>query len=316
MIRIEGVRKRFGRFHALGGVDLGIEPGEAVALWGPNGAGKTTLLRCVLGLHSFTGRITIDSLDVRRRGKAARRRLGYIPQESILPPDLRVVEAMALFAGLRRARREQIDRLLGLVELQGARSRRVCDLSGGMRQRLSLALALLGDPPLLVLDEPTSNLDAAGRRAFLDLLLNLKKGGKTILFTSHRPDEVRYVADRVVTLENGLIVAQEHVDHATTPASAPAPFPDPFDARGDTRPKPDVATQVSCIAAGLDDVAEDDVIDPLGRHAGRLESAFGSRDAQLGRRYIAQRSTEFAERRARAADNHDILTIHGETSKV
>jgi ABC-type multidrug transport system ATPase subunit len=220
MIRIEGVRKRFGRFTALGGVDLTVGRGQAVALWGPNGAGKTTLLRCVLGLHSFGGRIEIDSIDVRRRGKSARRLLGYIPQESILPPDLRVSEAMTLFAGLRRAERGQIDRLLTLVELQGARSRRVCDLSGGMRQRLSLALALLGDPPLLVLDEPTSNLDAAGRRAFLDLLLGLKRAGKTILFTSHRPDEVRHVADRVVTLENGLIVGCEDVGH--DPAAAVA----------------------------------------------------------------------------------------------
>ena len=217
MIRIDGVRKRFGRFTALGGVDLGVETGRAVALWGPNGAGKTTLLRCVLGLHTFSGRITIDGLDVRRQGKAARRRLGYIPQESILPPDLRVIEAVRLIGGLRRAGAEQGESMLSLVELQGARSRRIADLSGGMRQRLSLALALLGDPPLLVLDEPTSNLDAAGRKAFLDLLLSLKRGGKTILFTSHRPEEVGHVADRVVTLENGLVVASQEVEHVEAP---------------------------------------------------------------------------------------------------
>ncbi|MEZ6235162.1 MAG: ABC transporter ATP-binding protein [Phycisphaerales bacterium] len=211
MIRIEAVRKRFGRFVALDGVDLDIARGEAVALWGPNGAGKTTLLRCTLGLINFKGRITIDGLDIRRHGKAARRRLGYIPQESILPPDLRVSEAMALFAGLRRANGEEVDRLLALVELDAARSRRVADCSGGMRQRLSLALALLGEPPLLVLDEPTSNLDAAGRKAFLDLILELKRAGKTILFTSHRPDEVHMAADRIVTLENGRVVGLERV---------------------------------------------------------------------------------------------------------
>ena len=213
MIRIGAVRRRFGRFTALDGVDLHIAPGEAVALWGPNGAGKTTLLRCVLGLIAFRGAITIDGLDVRRHGKSARRRLGYIPQESILPADLRVSEAMALFGGLRRAKPGAALDLLRLVELDHARAKRIGELSGGMRQRLSLALALLGDPPLLVLDEPTSNLDAAGRRAFLDLLLRLKHAGKTILFTSHRPEEVHHVADRIVTLENGRIVGSESVAH-------------------------------------------------------------------------------------------------------
>ncbi|MCA9288867.1 MAG: ABC transporter ATP-binding protein [Phycisphaerales bacterium] len=240
MIRIEAVRKRFGRFVALDGVDLDIARGEAVALWGPNGAGKTTLLRCTLGLINFKGRITIDGLDIRRRGKAARRRLGYIPQESILPPDLRVSEAMALFAGLRRATRKDVDRLLALVELNGARSRRVADCSGGMRQRLSLALALLGEPPLLVLDEPTSNLDAAGRKAFLDLLLELKRAGKTILFTSHRPDEVRVAADRIVTLENGRVVGIERVaPEADRRSPPPAPALNPTRASDATRPRPD-----------------------------------------------------------------------------
>lgn len=240
MIRIEAVRKRFGRFVALDGVDLDIARGEAVALWGPNGAGKTTLLRCTLGLINFKGRITIDGLDIRRRGKAARRRLGYIPQESILPPDLRVSEAMALFAGLRRATRKDVDRLLALVELNGARARRVADCSGGMRQRLSLALALLGEPPLLVLDEPTSNLDAAGRKAFLDLLLELKHAGKTILFTSHRPDEVHMAADRIVTLENGRVVGIEHVAReADRQSPPPAPASTPTRASDSPRPRPD-----------------------------------------------------------------------------
>lgn len=211
MIRIDGASKRFGRFTALDGVDLSIARGESVALWGPNGAGKTTLLRCVLGQIGFKGSVRIDGIDVRRHGKSARRLLGYIPQESILPSDLRVSEAMTLFAGLRRAPRGQGASLLRRVELDHATRTRVGDLSGGMRQRLSLALALLGDPPLLVLDEPTSNLDADGRRRFLDLLQTLKDAGKTILFTSHRPDEVRQVADLVVTLENGRVVGQDRV---------------------------------------------------------------------------------------------------------
>jgi len=209
VIRIEDVRKRFGRFVALDGVSLEVERGQALALWGPNGAGKTTLLRCTLGLLSFRGRVTIDGVDVRRRGKAARSMLGYVPQELAFYDDFRVCEAIAFFARLKRAGREGCERSLELSGLARHARKRVRELSGGMKQRLALGIAMLTDPPILILDEPTSNLDAAGRSDLLAELARLRAMGKTVFFTSHRPEEVDQLADRVITMESGRIVGDE-----------------------------------------------------------------------------------------------------------
>lgn len=206
MIEIDRVSKRFGRFTALREVSLVVGPGEAVALWGPNGAGKTTLLRCTLGLLNFRGSIRIDGIDVRRRGKDARAALGYVPQELAFYDDFRVVEAIGFFARLRRVDREACRRALRISGLGSHGRKRVRELSGGMKQRLALGIAMLTDPGILLLDEPTSNLDQAGRRELLGELDVLHKRGKTILFTSHRPEEVEELADRVVTMESGRIV--------------------------------------------------------------------------------------------------------------
>jgi ABC-type multidrug transport system ATPase subunit len=214
MIRIDAVSKRFGRFVALDGVSLTVERGQAVALWGPNGAGKTTLLRCTLGLLAFRGSVTIDGIDVRRRGKAARRILGYVPQELAFYDDFRVVEAIAFFARLKRAERASCARALEVAGLRGHGRKRVRELSGGMKQRLALGIAMLTDPPILMLDEPTSNLDAAGRHDLLAQLAELRGRGKTIFFTSHRPEEVEELADRVITMESGRIVRDAAPDRA------------------------------------------------------------------------------------------------------
>jgi ABC-type multidrug transport system ATPase subunit len=206
VIEITNVTKKFGSFVALDDVSLGIEKGEAVALWGPNGAGKSTLIRCLLGLLPFRGHAQVSGLDVRRRGKAVRRLMGYLPQEPALFDDLRVAEAALLFARLKRVGAGESRRMLREIGLTAHARKRVGQLSGGMKQRLSLGLALLTDPPVLVLDEPTSNLDAAGRQELLDDVDRLHRAGKTVLLISHRGEEVHRIADRVVTLENGRIV--------------------------------------------------------------------------------------------------------------
>lgn len=206
MIRIESVHKRFGRFVALKDVSLTVERGQAVALWGSNGAGKTTLLRCTLGLLTFRGSVRINGIDVQRRGKAARRLLGYVPQELAFYDDFRVVEAIAFFARLKRVDRAACARSLEMTGLGMHSRKRVRELSGGMKQRLALGIAMLTDPPILLLDEPTSNLDAAGRQDLLSQLAELRVQGKTIFFTSHRPEEVEELADRVITMESGRIV--------------------------------------------------------------------------------------------------------------
>ncbi len=205
MISITHVTKRFGRLRAVDDVSLHIAPGESVALWGVNGAGKTTLIRCVLGLLRFSGTIRVGGRDVRADGKRARLLIGYVPQELGLYDDLRAAEALAYFARLKglapAAARGALDR----VGLGGQDRTRVRELSGGMKQRLALAIALLGDPPVLVLDEVTASLDAVGREGFVRMLADLRGEGRTMLFASHRVEEVGSLAGRVAVLERGRL---------------------------------------------------------------------------------------------------------------
>lgn len=205
MIRVERVTKRFGRFTAVDGVSFEMGAGESLALWGSNGAGKTTLIRCLLGVTRFSGSVHIGGLDVRRRGKAARSLIGYVPQELAFHDDARVGPSLLFVAGLRRVDRRAAAGALASVGLSGTEAKRLRDLSGGMKQRLALAVALLSDPPVIVLDEPTSNLDASGRDEVIDALRSQRGRGKTLVFASHRLEEVVALADRVVVMAKGRI---------------------------------------------------------------------------------------------------------------
>jgi len=206
MIQLADVHKRYGRSTVLNGVNFDVRAGQSVALWGSNGAGKTTLIRCMLGLVDFHGSIRVAGLDVRKEGKRVRRLLGYVPQELAFYDDFRVIEASRYMARLRGADPTACQRTLEELGLLAHARKRVRELSGGMKQRLALSVALLNDPPLLVLDEPTSNLDSAGRESLMRLLHDLKDAGKSILFISHRPEEVHGLADRVLTLESGRVL--------------------------------------------------------------------------------------------------------------
>jgi len=208
VVRVRGLVKRFGKFAAVDGLDFGVARGEAVALWGSNGAGKTTAIRCVLGLLRYEGEIRVADLDVRRDGKDVRRALGYVPQELALQDDLGTLETVEFFARLKNVPRSRARTVLAEVGLDEHVHKRIGELSGGMKQRVALAVALLADPPVLVLDEMTSNLDAAARDGFLDLLAGQRERGKTILFTSHRLGEVQALADRVLVLERGRLVME------------------------------------------------------------------------------------------------------------
>lgn len=205
MITMHGVTKRFRRVVAVDNVSLTIDAGDSVAIWGPNGAGKTTLIHCLLGLHRHKGAITVNGYNTRSRGKIARASIGYVPQEIGFYDDLVVGEGIRHFARLRGVRRVEIGGTLDRVGLAGQHAKRVRDLSGGMKQRLALAIALLGDPPILVLDEVTASLDACGREEFMSFLGQLSGAGRTMLFASHRIDEIAALAKRVVVMEAGRL---------------------------------------------------------------------------------------------------------------
>ena len=217
MIIAENLTKRYGQVVALNGVSFTIRAGEAVALWGTNGAGKTTALRCLLGMLPFEGQLIVNGLDVSRNSRAARTVIGYVPQE-IAFYNMPVWEALRFYARLKKVPETRIEAALEQVGLTEHSRKSVYALSGGMKQRLALAAGLLSDPPILALDEPTANLDAQSRRDFLSLIRTLNQAGKTIVFSSHRLDEVVALAQRVLVLENGLLTLECPPDELTVKA--------------------------------------------------------------------------------------------------
>ena len=208
MIEIKNVTKRFGILRAVDSVSFNVPGGEAVALLGSNGAGKSTLIKCILGILDFTGEIAVNGIDVIQQSKKARSLIGYLPQEPVFY-DMKAIDIIRFFARLRRVDGKIAGRVLSEVGLAEHSSKYASELSGGMRQRLSFAIALLSDPEVLLLDEPTSNLDARARGEFLNLVREYKKRGKTVVFSSHRLDEVDYLADRAVLMRNGKLVFED-----------------------------------------------------------------------------------------------------------
>jgi len=201
-IAVQHVTKRFGSHVILKDLSFEILAGESLALWGPNGAGKTTLIKSLLGVHNFDGSITLAGQDVHRQGRAVRQLVGYVPQELAFV-DLSARAALMFYARLKRVSAQRVEELLQQVGLSDHADKLLGALSGGMKQRLALAAALLADPPVLILDEPTANLDAAARSDFIQLVSTLRATGKTIVFSSHRLDEVEALADRVLVLQDG-----------------------------------------------------------------------------------------------------------------
>ncbi len=206
MIRVQDLTKRYSGTPVLRDVSLEIAPGESVALWGPNGAGKTTIVLCMLGFLHFDGDVEVFGKDVRRCGKEIRASIGYVPQQPSFYDDLTVAETLGFSADLRSIETARAEEVLALVDLEEHRGKPVGALSGGLRQRLGLAVALLGDPPILLLDEPTSNLDAAARQATVNLLEELRGGDRMLIVTSHHLEEVSMLVDRVVVLDDGVVV--------------------------------------------------------------------------------------------------------------
>ncbi len=209
IIEARGLTKAFGDLVALDEVSFQIAAGESVAVWGPNGAGKTTALRALLGVIPYEGTVLVGGADSWRQGRRARGLIGFVPQEVTFQADLGVVETLDLFARLRRVDDSRIDEILELLGLEDQSEKKVRELSGGLKQRLALGVALLADPPVLLLDEPTANLDAKSRGDFLEMLERLKGRGTTLICSSHRPEEVLALASRVLYLEDGRLSADD-----------------------------------------------------------------------------------------------------------
>ncbi len=209
MIEIQGLTKRFGSNTVLDSIDLRVGTGEVLLLLGANGAGKSTLFRCILGLVTYSGHVRVDGLDPLRDGKEVRRRIGYMAQAVGLYNDLTVDETLDFHTSLRDADPESAERLLTEARLTDARGLRIDEISGGMRQRLAFALAVLSDPAVLLLDEPTSSLDGWSRRYLGDRITELAAAGKTILVSTHAEHTALGRLGRPVTLEDGRLTGGE-----------------------------------------------------------------------------------------------------------
>jgi ABC-2 type transport system ATP-binding protein len=205
-IRVEDLRKRYGDEEALRGISFEIEEGEVFGLLGPNGAGKTTTVEILEGYRTRDGgRVEVLGFDPQRSERSFRERIGVVLQQSEMFPNLTVRETHALFAGYYERPRD-VDEVIRLVGLDEKRDTRVRRLSGGQQRRLDLGVALVGDPELLFLDEPTTGFDPAARRAAWEMIRSLRSLGKTVLLTTHYLDEAQQLADRVAVLREGRMV--------------------------------------------------------------------------------------------------------------
>jgi ABC-2 type transport system ATP-binding protein len=211
MIRFDNVGKDFRKHRVLDGVNLDVGLGERIALIGSNGAGKTTLIRCLLGEYTHQGKVSIDGREPRNERTLVLGKIGFVPQ---LPPPLKmpVAQLVGFAAGVCRSDAERIHavaRRLGL-ELDAIRARPFNRLSGGMKQKLLIAIALGRDAQVLVLDEPAANLDPEARHSFFSLLAE-RLAGSTMIISSHRLDEVAPLVNRVVELDTGRVVLDDRV---------------------------------------------------------------------------------------------------------
>jgi ABC-2 type transport system ATP-binding protein len=218
-VEVHGLRKSYDGIEAVRGIEFEIQAGEVFGLLGPNGAGKTTTVEILAGYRERdAGTVSVLDMDPARAGSSWRERIGVVPQIGDLFVNLTVIEQLELFAGYYERPRSAVEvmKLVGLEEKRDARFR---TLSGGQRRRLDLGVALVGDPELLFLDEPTTGFDPAARRAAWDTIRSLRELGKTILLTTHYIEEAAQLAGRVAVLRRGEIVA------SGTPAELVASVP-------------------------------------------------------------------------------------------
>jgi ABC-2 type transport system ATP-binding protein len=212
VIRVADLRKSYGETRAVDGVSFEVAPGTVFGLLGPNGAGKSTTVEILEGLRTpDAGEVRVLGVDAVRHPDDLKERIGVSLQTAALYPKLTVIEVLDLFRSFY-PRGRSTEELVALMDLGEKRTTRTQDLSGGQRQRLSVALALVNDPELVFLDEPTTGMDPAARRALWDVVLGLKAEGRTVLLTTHYMEEAEVLCDRLAIMDHGHILEEGTVE--------------------------------------------------------------------------------------------------------
>ncbi|MBI2429841.1 MAG: ABC transporter ATP-binding protein [Ignavibacteriales bacterium] len=217
MISVQHITKRYGTFTAVNDVSFTVDKGEVFALLGPNGSGKTTTMKTIVGLNVPTeGKVLINGIDIRTNPKEAKEFISYLPQRIVFPENLTAREVIRFYGSMRRLSKELADKALATAHFNGFSDKTVSEFSGGMIQRLGLAVVSMPDAPILLLDEPTANLDPQGVKQFREFVLGMKAKGKTIIFSTHLLAEVEQLADRVGIFVGGKLAALESIENLKT----------------------------------------------------------------------------------------------------
>ncbi len=217
LIEVRDVNKNYKGRKALKNISFDVGKGEVLGIIGPNGAGKTTLISLLATINKpESGKIHIFGEDILKNPEKVRANLGYVPQETALYPMLTAYENLDFWGGIygvdNKLKKEKIDRTLQLLRLEDRKNDKVKTFSGGMKKRLNIAASLLHDPELLIMDEPTAGVDILSRATIAELVLELKKSGRTILITSHHIDELEHLCDRILVLREGDLLYSGSVE--------------------------------------------------------------------------------------------------------
>lgn len=229
VIQCINLGKTYNADNQVSGIEFSVNSGECLALCGGNGAGKSTIMKMIVGLlPPTTGEIRLAGYSSKEEGKRYKEQFGYMPDSMLFPKSLTGYEALHFFARLRKLPAARITDVLDLVGLQHAGNKKISDYSKGMQQRLSLAQALLANPPILILDEPTNGLDPLWVVRFKQLIMDLKKAGTTILLSSHIMRDVEELADRVAFIHAGKLIKTGEVKELCNRSGKPQKLEDVF----------------------------------------------------------------------------------------